>query len=162
MTCDLYNVALEDLLRIVNARGELRPGKTYALDCEDHRFDVRVAMRGLWGEGAFERFEFVSDYQVRGLQHRHVNYGLGVPLIAVRRSDDVEDPASRSTRQGMSVPVTAILRAVERPSARPDQQQIVLVRVGIAGPAGFERRRDRRAFCASGIGSHHAAGLLPG
>jgi pimeloyl-ACP methyl ester carboxylesterase len=134
MTCDLYNVALEDLLRIVNARGELRPGKTYALDCEEHRFDVRVAMRGMWGEGAFERFEFVSDFQVRGLQHRHVNYGLGVPLIAVRRSGEEADPASRFYPAGMSVPVTAILRAVERPGARPDEPQVVVCALELQDP----------------------------
>ena len=134
MACDLYNASLEDLLRIINARGQLRPGENYTLECEDHRFDVRVVMRGLWGNRALERFEFVSDYQVRGLQHRHVNYGLGVPLIAVRRGDDEDDPASRFYPQGMSVPVTAILRAVERPSDNPDQQQVVLCALELQDP----------------------------
>jgi hypothetical protein len=125
MACDLYNASLEDLLRIINAEANCGLARTYTLECEDHRIDVRVVMRGLWGNRAFERFEFVSDYQVRGLQHRHVNYGLGVPLIAVRRGDDEDDPASSFYPQGMSVPVTAILRAVERPSDNPDQQQVV-------------------------------------
>jgi pimeloyl-ACP methyl ester carboxylesterase len=132
--CDLYNAALEDVLRIVNAQGRLRPGETYTLESGEQRIDVRIVTRGLWGNQAFERFEFVSDYRVRGLQHRHVNYGLGVPLIAVRRGDDAEDPASSFYPRGMSVPVTAILRAVERPCLSPDEQQVVACALELQDP----------------------------
>ena len=132
--CDLYNAALEDVLRIVNAQGRLRPGETYTLESGEQRIDVRIVTRGMWGNQAFERFEFVSDYQVRGLQHRHVNYGLGVPLIAVRRGDDAEDPASSFYPRGMSVPVTAILRAVERPCLSPDEQQVVACALELQDP----------------------------
>jgi triacylglycerol esterase/lipase EstA (alpha/beta hydrolase family) len=132
--CDLYNTALEDLLRIVNAEGRLQPGETYTLESGEHRIDVRIVTRGLWGNRAFDRFEFVSDYRVQGLQHRHVNYGLGVPLIAVRRGDDTEDPASSFYPRGMSVPVTAILRAVERPCLSPDDQQVVACALELQDP----------------------------
>ncbi|TVS09039.1 MAG: hypothetical protein EA424_27890 [Planctomycetaceae bacterium] len=134
MACDLYNASLEDLLRIINTQGQLRPGETYTMEHDGHRLDVQVVMRGLWGNQALERFEFVSDYHVRGLQHRHVNYGLGVPLIAVRRGDDDQDPASRFYPRGMSVPVTAILRAVERPSAHAGDQHVIVCALELQDP----------------------------
>ncbi len=40
----------------------------------------------------FDHVEFVSDYQLQGLRNHYHNYGLGVPLIAVRRPHDGEDP----------------------------------------------------------------------
>ncbi len=132
--CDLYNVALEDLLRIINEQGRLKPGETYALNSGDQRFDVRIVTQGLWSNEAFERFEFASDYEVRGLLHRHVNYGLGVPLIAVRRSDDSQDPASEFYPSGMSVPVTAILRAAEKPCAQPGEQHVVACALELQDP----------------------------
>ncbi len=134
MACDLYNASLEDLLRIINSQGQLRPGETYTMEHDGHRLDVHVVIRGLWGNQALERFEFVSDYHVRGLQHRHVNYGLGVPLIAVRRSDDDQDPASIFYPRGMSVPVTAILRAVEHPTSHAGDQQVIVCALELQDP----------------------------
>jgi len=123
--CDLYNAALEDSLRIVNKQGRLRPGESFTLQSGDQRFDVQIVTRGLWGAEEFEEFEFVSDFEVEGLVNRHVTYGLGVPLIAVRRPDANRDPASGYYPDGMSFPVTAILRAVEQPSTREGEARVV-------------------------------------
>lgn len=123
--CDLYNTALEDALRIVNEQGRLRPGATFTLQSGDQRFDVQIATRGLWRPEDFEEFEFVSDFEVEGLAHRHVTYGLGVPLIAVRRPDANHDPASAYYPSGMSFPVTAILRAAEQPCDRHGGPRVV-------------------------------------
>jgi len=116
--CDLYNAALGDLLRIINDQGRLRPGETYSLTSGDQRFDVRIETRGLWQPEDFEKFEFVSDFEVKGLVNRHMTYGLGVPLIAVHHQDSSGDPASQFYPDGMSFPVTAILRAAENPHQR--------------------------------------------
>lgn len=113
--CDIYNVSLEEVLRIMNKQGRLRPGQTYTIAAEDQQLDVRVVTCGLWKPEDFERFEFVSDYEVKGLVNRHTTYGLGVPLIAIHRSQASQDSASRFYPPGMSFPVTAILRAVEKP-----------------------------------------------
>lgn len=113
--CDIYNVSLEEVLRIMNKQGRLRPGQTYTIAAEDQRLDVQVVACGLWKPEDFERFEFVSDYEVKGLVNRHTTYGLGVPLIAIHRSQASQDSASRFYPPGMSFPVTAILRAVEKP-----------------------------------------------
>ena len=123
--CDLYNSGLEDLLRIVNKRGRLRPGETFTIDIDGRRLDVAIVLKGLWQAGDFERFEFVSDYEVRGLVNRHVNYGLGVPLIAVRDKHEGQDPVSQFYPPRLSFPVTAILRASECPAARPGDRTVV-------------------------------------
>jgi len=123
--CDLYNAALGDLLRIVNDQGKLRPGETYSLTSCDQRFDVRIETCGLWRADDFERFEFVSEFEVKGLVNRHVTYGLGVPLIAVRHQDASGDPASQFYPDGMSFPVTAVLRASEQPCDRQREKSVV-------------------------------------
>lgn len=136
--CDLYNVALEDLLRIINKEGRLHPGETYSLECGGQRFEVQIAARGPWHKDAFQEFEFVSDYDLRGLQNRHVSYGLGVPLIAVRRSDLTDDPATDFYPPGMSFPVTAILRAAEMPCLNPAEQHVVSCVLELHDPLASE------------------------
>ena len=42
--------------------------------------------RGSWKAEDFEKLEFVSDYEITGLKNHHHSYGLGVPMIAVRRA----------------------------------------------------------------------------
>ncbi len=113
--CDVYNASLEEVLRIMKKQDRLRPGQTYTIAAEDQRLDVQVVVCGLWKADDFEQFEFVSDYEVKGLVNRHVTYGLGVPLIAIHRGESSQDPAARFYPRGMSFPVTAILRAVEKP-----------------------------------------------
>jgi hypothetical protein len=45
-----------------------------------------MQLRGPWHPEDLERLEFVSDFKLGdGLTNRHHTYGLGVPLIAVRR-----------------------------------------------------------------------------
>ena len=59
--------------------------------------------------------EFVSDYQIQGLQNHYHTYGLGVPLIAVRKSHQTQDPAEHYYPPNVCFPITAFLR-VERPN----------------------------------------------
>jgi len=113
--CDIYNASLEEVLRIMKKQGRLQPGQNYAIDAEDQRLDVQVSVCGLWRPEDVDEFEFVSDYEVRGIVDRYVTYGIGVPLIAVQRGDTGGEPAARFYPPGMSFPVTAILRAVAKP-----------------------------------------------
>ncbi len=132
--CDLYNTALEDSLRIINEQGRLRPGATFSLESGDQRIDVQIVTSGLWRPEDLEEIEFVSDFEVEGLVNRHVTYGLGVPLIAVRRRDASRDVASTFYPDGMSFPVTAILRAVEQPCGRPGDKRTVTCRLELCDP----------------------------
>ncbi|MDZ4848847.1 MAG: hypothetical protein SGI77_06110 [Pirellulaceae bacterium] len=117
--CDVYNSALESTLRLVNRRGNLKPGNTYRIETKEREYGVQVVARGSWSEEDFERFEFCSDYKVEGLDSTNIDYGIGVPLIAVRKKRTNEEAADRYYPDGLSFPVTALLR-VSSPSIHPE------------------------------------------
>ena len=113
--CDLYNSSLESALRIVKRRGQLIPGATHTIESAERRCDVTIVLRSNhWHPDDFANFEFVSDYEVAGLTNQYQTYGLGVPLIAVRKSHEAADPAEKYYPPGLSFPVTAFLRVVPR------------------------------------------------
>lgn len=116
--CDLYNESLEATLRLVNTKGQLKPGKSYSVTTGKQTYEVHTLVRGQWDEADFERFEFVSDYEVKDLPSTGLTYGLGVPLIAVRKKGDPQDPREKYYPEGLSFPVTALLRVV-RPGSMP-------------------------------------------
>src|SRR4029079_13622979 len=109
--CDLYNDSLTAAMRLVIKQNKLRPGDTQIIQTGKKQFQVQVVLRGPWHAEDIERLEFVSDYQLEdGLTNRYHTYGLGVPLIAVRRSHKEESPAERYYPPGLCFPVTAFLR----------------------------------------------------
>jgi pimeloyl-ACP methyl ester carboxylesterase len=112
--CDLYNVSLESALRIYRDLGRLRPGRCEPIQIGERTIDVNIVLRGAWPANDIERLEFVSDYELEGLSNRHHNFGLGVPLIAVRRSAAAGDPAEAYYPPGLSFAVTAFLRVLPR------------------------------------------------
>lgn len=116
--CDLYNESLEATLRLVNAKGQLKPGESYEVTTGEEQYTVATIVRGQWREEDFDHFEFVSDYRVEGLPSSGQSYGLGVPLIAVRKKGDPKDAREAYYPEGLSFPVTALLRVV-RPGSMP-------------------------------------------
>lgn len=108
---DLYNQSLEGLLRFVRKDGELKPGTERTIRTSSHVCSCEVVLHSSgWHADDFDHVEFVSDYQVQGLRNHYHNYGLGVPLIAVRRPHGDEDPAERFYPPNLSFPLTAFLR----------------------------------------------------
>lgn len=119
--CDLYNGALGDMLRTLQQREPIRPAtarvvETASCQC---RIDVRLHSRH-WHNEDLDHFEFVADYQVHGLRNHYHNYGLGVPLIGVRRSHPDADPREQFYPPGLSFPVTAFLRLLPPKGPRAD------------------------------------------
>lgn len=109
--CDLYNSALERCLRTAQQAGVLKPGSEAIVNTCQGPIRFTCEPQGFqWGDDEFDRFEIVSDYRVTGLTNRYRTFGLGVPLIGVRR-----DPGMATDRDGfypigLSFPVTAFLR----------------------------------------------------
>ena len=94
--CDLYNSALESALRLSCERDELRPGTTKTIHTSAGTWDINCVLRGgVWRPDDFDHFEFVSDYEMKGLKNQYQTHGLGVPLIVVRRSYQGEPEAAR-------------------------------------------------------------------
>jgi triacylglycerol esterase/lipase EstA (alpha/beta hydrolase family) len=112
---DLYNQSLEGMLRLVQREGKLRPGVTRTVKTANHTcsFDVVLHSCG-WQAEDIDRFEFVNDYKVNGLRNHYHTYGLGVPLIAVRRNSTENDTAEDFYPPSVCFPITAFLR-VEAP-----------------------------------------------
>jgi hypothetical protein len=109
--CDLYNGALESALRIVCAKHELIPNTTKTIHTPAGDWDFTCVLRGnTWQPQDFDRFEFVSDWTINGLKNLYQTHGLGVPLIAVRRTYENEPAVAKYYPPGLSFPVTAFLR----------------------------------------------------
>lgn len=128
--CDLYNGALEAALRIECKQNRLVPGQTGVIQTSAGPYDVTCVLRGgVWSPADFERFDFVSNYKMNGLKNHYQSYGLGVPLIMVRRSHPDEPSAARYYPPNLSFPVTAFLRplpAGEQDPATPDRRRALL------------------------------------
>jgi pimeloyl-ACP methyl ester carboxylesterase len=123
--CDLYNGALESVLRIVKKQGQLVPGSTQTIESASHTVQLTTVVRSsTWRAEDFAEFRFVSDYEIRGLTNHYHNYGLGVPLVAVRARHKNASPEEKFYPPGMSVPVTAFLRCM--PSSDPQSGRHVV------------------------------------
>ncbi len=114
---DLYNGALESALRLSCDHDTLRPGTTKTIHTAAGTWDITCVLRGgVWQPDDFDHFEFVSDYEMKGLKNHYQTHGLGVPLIVVRRSYKGQPEAARYYPPSLSFPVTAFLRPDYRPS----------------------------------------------
>ena len=109
--CDLYNAALEGTLRIILAGGDIQPGTSRIIQTTSHEclLDVELHSKG-WHEEDLDRYEFVSDYEIHGLRNHYRNYGLGVPLIAIRKQHAGSDPREEYYPEELAFPITAFLR----------------------------------------------------
>lgn len=109
--CDLYNGSLEAGLRLVCDKDGLKPGRTYTIETTAGACDIAVQIcGGHWQPEDFDHFEFVSDYEMKGLTNHYQTFGLGVPLIAVRRGYPNEPDAARYYPIDLSFPVTVFMR----------------------------------------------------
>ena len=118
--CDLYNLALERVLRMMRAQGGLQPGTTHACDVGSHVIDITIVSHAKkWQAEDFHRFEFVSDHPESDLPNRYISYGLGVPLIAVRPGQAASRPEESYFPPGLTTPLTAFLRLVPQDQRMP-------------------------------------------
>jgi len=106
---DLYNGALENALRIVKHRQQLKPGTVIQLGSELVELEIHLDCQGPWTAEDIAELKFVSDYELQGLKNHYRTYGLGVPLIAVLNREAVSGPAQRYYSPGVSFPATAFL-----------------------------------------------------
>lgn len=108
--CDLYNTSLESMLLLVSSEGNLVPGNAYRISTSDSHYDVEVVNRGPWSNEDFGEMKFCSNFQVKGIDASNRTYGVGVPLIAVRNRRPQDDVSEKYYPEGLSFPVTALLR----------------------------------------------------
>jgi len=116
LACELYNRSLEKCVRTIQKHAVLDSRQEIKLPTYDGGiFKVKVTHQGFaWKQEEFGPLLFCNDYDVTGLDNHYRGYGLGVPMIGSRISND-NRPGDTSTNAGnyfkaIHFPVTAILR----------------------------------------------------
>jgi triacylglycerol esterase/lipase EstA (alpha/beta hydrolase family) len=117
MAMDLYNGALDRLIRAAQAhgpKGKVLPGGAIPLKINDREMALRVELGSSpWQPTDIDELVLASDFEITGLDSRsRAVYGLGVPLIAIRRSHEGQAHRSRDEHFLPSVvafPLTAFL-----------------------------------------------------
>ena len=97
LACDLYNGALDHLLREAQANGaKIEAGGEFSLKVRGREQVFKVALRNSpWAADDVDQIILASAFEVSGLPTLNYQYGLGVPLIAVRRSEGNAEGAER-------------------------------------------------------------------
>ncbi len=122
LAMDLYNGALDRLIRAARAngpKGKIQPGATIPLKINDRELALRVELGDSpWQSGDIDELVLASDYEVSGLDSRSRVYGLGVPLIAIRRAAP-DHKAQRARDERFLPPLVAFpLTAFLRPNSK--------------------------------------------
>lgn len=102
LAIDLYNGSLDAIIRAAQAKGRIEPGGTITLKAHGRELGLRVNLeRSPWRAEDIHELLLASDFEVGGLENRSYQFGLGVPLIAVRKSE-----APGKARDGAAPPPT--------------------------------------------------------
>ncbi len=112
LACELYNDALDRLLREAQiGAGKVTAQGEFSFRLKDREQVVRVALGDSpWAPEDVGQLALASSFEVSGLPTSNYHYGLGVPLIAARRSDKAAEGVERFYPQVMSFPLTAFVR----------------------------------------------------
>jgi pimeloyl-ACP methyl ester carboxylesterase len=111
VTTDVYNSSVEGFMRLVNAErsSEHREGFSLPLTGRSIRFEVPQPSAWIHPDQVGE-IEFVSDYEVKNLRHRHVTSGVGVPIMIHRQRPEPPSQLEEYYADGLRFPATALLR----------------------------------------------------
>ncbi len=127
MACELYNGAIDRLLRDAQAGGlKIKAGGDFSLKARGREQIFKVVLRDSpWKAQDVDQLILASTFDVSGLPTLNYQYGLGVPLIAVRRSPAKAEGPEKFYPPEMAFPLTAFLTpnskirgAVEAEAAR--------------------------------------------
>lgn len=86
---------------------------------------MEFQIAGRWKARQFERFELVNDYQASGIDNQYRTYGLGVPLIAVCKKDELNSREGRYYPPNLTLPMTAFCEIVESSSGSAQRRAII-------------------------------------
>jgi pimeloyl-ACP methyl ester carboxylesterase len=116
LACDLYNGSLDRLLREALASGvKVEPNHEFTLKLKgrDQVFKVTLG-NSPWNPDDIDQIMLASSFEVSGLPTINYQYGLGVPLIAVRRSEMKAEGVERFYPDEMGFSLTAFVIPVSK------------------------------------------------
>ena len=111
--CELYNGGLDRLIRAAQSNGRIEPDGVIRLKVHGREQVFRVFLdpkKSPWKASDVDQIILCADYVVGGLQNRTYQYGLGVPMIGIRKSDRTGPGHERFYPAEMAFPLTAFLR----------------------------------------------------
>jgi hypothetical protein len=90
LAMQIYNGGVDRLIRAAQTKGQIQPQKGESIPFKFHGRDqaLRVVLRDSpWNLGDVHKLMLASDFEVSGINRDRAQYGLGVPLIAVRETE---------------------------------------------------------------------------
>ncbi len=115
LAIDLYNMGVDRLVRVLLAGAPLGPDRTYRFRIRGREHGLVLGMPpSIWSPDDIHALIRATDFEVSGLPAKTHQYGLGVPLIAVRRTHEREGPESAFNPPEMAFPLTAFLRPTSK------------------------------------------------
>ena len=111
LACDLYNGSLDRLLKEAQANGgKIEANGEFSLKAKGREQVCKVVLTNSpWVADDVDQLILASAFEVSGLPTLNYQYGLGVPLIAVRRSDKQPEGVERFYPPEMGFPLTAFV-----------------------------------------------------
>ncbi len=112
---EFYNAGVERLIHAAQTKGEIRPQNGEAIPFKVHGREqsLRIILRDSpWSPADVHKIMLASDFEVSGINRDLSQYGVGVPLIAVRETENKEGerpPQERFYPTEMAFPLTAFL-----------------------------------------------------
>lgn len=124
LACDIYNAALERLIRTSLVKGKVPMGESIDLTLRGQKAKVRLAVDegAPWPRGEISEMIFATDYELTGGETQTRQYGVGVPMIALRKKPKTDDnPAAAAVERFMPSEVAFPLTAFMHPKSRLEQ-----------------------------------------
>lgn len=125
--CNLYNASVDRILRAIAIVEKLRPGKTFRLKGTGRDISLRLVMsKSSWNAADLQELMFAGDFEVVGLASTSRRYGLGVPMIGVRKIDDPGKGENRFFPAETAYPLTAFLTIDRRRGTGNEPRQCAI------------------------------------
>jgi pimeloyl-ACP methyl ester carboxylesterase len=115
LACEIYNAGVERLIRAALTKGQiqLQNGEAIPFKVHGREQSLRIVLQqSPWSQADIHKILLSSDFEVTGLNKDLYQYGLGVPLIAVRETEQKKGerpPRERFYPDEMAFPLTAFL-----------------------------------------------------
>jgi len=121
LACDLYNGSLDRLLREAQSSGgKIEANREFSLKAKGREQVCKVVLTNSpWVADDVDQIILASAFDVSGLPTLNYQYGMGVPLIAVRRSGKTPEGVERFYPPEMGFPLTAFVTPPSKLRANP-------------------------------------------
>ncbi len=139
---DLYNAGVDHFIRAAMTRGEIRPegGKVIAFKFHGVERKLQFLIQeSAWQPPDVHKLLMATDFEVIGLNKDYHQYGVGVPLIAIRETQTdpkgKREPSEQFYPFEMAFPMTAFLVPNRRlKDARADQGEARVCHLKLIDP----------------------------